>query len=106
MKRDDNERHTDRTENMIIIILLSFLITEIPSGLLGMLALFLGMDFYRFCFLNLITLLDILLLINAASNFFVYYTMSKQFRDTFNKLFGCYNQRGDVHSAMLPRNGH
>jgi len=44
-------------------------------------------------------LLDILALINNGVNFFLYCTMSKQFRDTFVHLFGCCRSRRSATSS-------
>lgn len=84
----DKERQTDRTTRMLLAILLLFLITEFPQGVLGLLSVILGDVFFRTCYVKLGEVMDILALINSAINFILYCAMSRQFRMTFNQLFG------------------
>lgn len=83
----DKEKQTDRTTKMLLAVLLLFLITEFPQGILGLLANILGEGFYRSCYHPLGDVLDILALFNSAINFMIYCTMSRQFRKTFSLLF-------------------
>ncbi|XP_012262773.2 G-protein coupled receptor dmsr-1-like [Athalia rosae] len=84
----DKERQTDRTTRMLLAVLLLFLITEFPQGVLGLLSVLLGDGFFRTCYVKLGEVMDILALINSAINFILYCAMSRQFRMTFNQLFG------------------
>lgn len=72
---------------MLLAILLIFLITEFPSGILGLLTAICGSEFYSNVYQPLGEILDILALINSAINFILYCTMSRLFRVTFVKLF-------------------
>lgn len=68
-------------------VLLLFLITEVPQGVLGLLSGILGHCFFRNCYHQLGEFMDILALLNGAINFILYCSMSRQFRDTFSKMF-------------------
>ncbi|XP_012287919.2 sex peptide receptor-like [Orussus abietinus] len=83
----DKERQTDRTTRMLLAVLLLFLITEFPQGVLGLLSVMLGSGFFQTCYTKLGEVMDILALINSAINFILYCAMSRQFRMTFNQLF-------------------
>ena len=84
-------RHTDRTTVMLLAILILFLITEIPQGILVLLSGILDDDdndaFFRNCYTAFNEVMDILALINGAINFILYCAMSRQFRQTFIRLF-------------------
>lgn len=86
-KGNDKERQTDRTTMMLLAVLLLFLITEMPQGILGLLSVILGPSFLNTCYMKLGDVIDILTLINSAINFILYCAMSRQFRKTFNQLF-------------------
>ncbi|XP_017759414.1 PREDICTED: sex peptide receptor-like [Eufriesea mexicana] len=86
-RRMDKERQTDRTTKMLLTVLLLFLVTELPQGILGLLSVLLGQGFFRTCYLMLGDVIDTLTLVNSAINFILYCTMSRQFRKTFNELF-------------------
>ncbi|KAK9512916.1 hypothetical protein O3M35_001227 [Rhynocoris fuscipes] len=83
----ENERQTDRTTKMLLAVLLLFLITEFPQGILGLLSIILGRRFFHDCYNKLGDVMDILALINSAINFMIYCAMSRQFRTTFSLLF-------------------
>ncbi|XP_046681022.1 G-protein coupled receptor dmsr-1-like [Homalodisca vitripennis] len=83
----EKERQTDRTTRMLLAVLLLFLLTEVPQGILGMLSVMLGQRFFRDCYNKLGEVMDILALINSAINFILYCAMSRQFRTTFSVLF-------------------
>ncbi|XP_012229943.1 G-protein coupled receptor dmsr-1-like [Linepithema humile] len=86
-KVTDKERQTDRTTMMLLAVLLLFLLTELPQGILGLLCVILGTSFFNSCYLMLGDVIDILTLINSAINFILYCAMSRQFRMTFKQLF-------------------
>ncbi len=49
----EKEKQTDRTTKMLLAVLLLFLITEAPQGLLGLLSVLLGSKFFRECYVKL-----------------------------------------------------
>ncbi|XP_047096641.1 G-protein coupled receptor dmsr-1-like [Schistocerca piceifrons] len=81
------ERQTERTTRMLLAVLLLFLATELPQGVLGLLSGLLGQRFFAQCYLPLGELMDGLALFNSAVNFVLYCSMSRQFRVTFCQLF-------------------
>lgn len=83
----EKERQTDRTTTMLLAVLLLFLLTEFPQGILGLLSVWFGENFFQNCYQKLGEVMDILALINSAINFILYCTMSRQFRSTFSALF-------------------
>ncbi|XP_017790663.1 PREDICTED: sex peptide receptor-like [Habropoda laboriosa] len=82
-----SEKRADRTTKMLVAVLLLFLVTEIPQGILGLLSGVLGDCFFRNCYHNFGEVMDILALLNGAINFILYCSMSRQFRTTFGQLF-------------------
>lgn len=80
------ERKTNRTTRMLLAVVILFLITEIPQGILTILSGTID-NFFMQYYTPLGDLQDILALINNGINFILYCTMSKQFRDTFFKIF-------------------
>lgn len=80
-------RRIDRTTNILIAVLTLFIITELPQGILGLLSVIFGKQFFKTCYVSLGDLMDILALFNGAVDFILYCTMSKQFRKTFGQLF-------------------
>ncbi|XP_054009271.1 G-protein coupled receptor dmsr-1-like, partial [Hylaeus anthracinus] len=80
-------KRADRTTKMLVAVLLLFLVTEIPQGVLGLLSGVLGDCFFRNCYHNFGEVMDILALLNGAINFILYCSMSRQFRTTFGQLF-------------------
>ncbi|KAF8782908.1 G-protein coupled receptor dmsr-1-like [Argiope bruennichi] len=85
--RADADRNHDRTTRMLLAVLMLFLLTEFPSGLLALLTGILGTDFFNHVYSNFGETMDVLALINNAINFIIYCTMSQQFRNTFANLF-------------------
>ncbi|EDW50189.1 GM14482 [Drosophila sechellia] len=83
----EKEKQTDRTTRMLLAVLLLFLVTEFPQGIMGLLNVLLGDAFFLQCYLKLSDLMDILALINSSINFILYCSMSRQFRSTFALLF-------------------
>ncbi|XP_075163183.1 G-protein coupled receptor dmsr-1-like [Haematobia irritans] len=86
-KKIDKAKQTDRTTQMLLAVLLLFLITELPQGIMGLLNTILGEAFFMQCYLKLSDLMDILALLNSSINFILYCSMSRQFRQTFILLF-------------------
>ncbi|XP_059060808.1 G-protein coupled receptor dmsr-1 [Achroia grisella] len=85
-KRSKAERRTDRTTKMLVAVLLLFLMTEFPQGILGLLSGLLGRCFFKRCYNLFGELMDALALLNGAINFVLYCSMSRQFRTTFGQL--------------------
>lgn len=52
-KGTDKERQADRTTMMLLAVLLLFLLTELPQGILGLLCVILGTGFFNSCYLML-----------------------------------------------------
>ncbi|CAF4920664.1 unnamed protein product [Pieris macdunnoughi] len=85
-KRSKAERRTDRTTKMLVAVLLLFLLTEFPQGILGLMSGALGRCFFKQCYDLFGELMDALALLNGAINFILYCSMSKQFRTTFRQI--------------------
>ena len=82
---DVNHEH-NRTTYMLVSVVLFFVITEFPQGILAMIS---GLNdhFFDNIYSNLGDVMDLLVLLNSAVNFILYCIMSQQFRDTFRSLF-------------------
>jgi hypothetical protein len=81
------KKQADRTTRMLIAVLLLFLITEFPQGIMGLFSALLHHHFYTYCYQKLGDLMDFLALLNSSINFILYCTMSRQFRETFTQIF-------------------
>ncbi|XP_065368274.1 G-protein coupled receptor dmsr-1 [Calliphora vicina] len=81
------DRRTDRTTMLLVAVLILFLITEFPQGILGLMSGIMEKCFFNACYPPFGELMDLLALINAAIDFVLYGLMSKQFRTTFKSLF-------------------
>lgn len=81
------KKQANRTTRMLIAVLLLFLITEFPQGIMGLFSAILHHHFYTFCYQRLGDLMDFLALLNSSINFILYCTMSRQFRETFTQIF-------------------
>lgn len=81
------QRRTDRTTMLLVAVLLLFLITEFPQGILGLLSGILEKCFFKQCYNKMGEMMDLLALINAAVGFVLYGLMSKQFRTSFKSVF-------------------
>ncbi|XP_022223263.2 G-protein coupled receptor dmsr-1 isoform X2 [Drosophila obscura] len=81
------DRRNDRTTLLLVGVLVLFLVTEFPQGLLGLLSGMMEKCFFAHCYPPFGELMDLLALINAAVGFVLYGLMSKQFRTTFRSLF-------------------
>lgn len=82
----DSASEHNRTTMMLVAVVLCFIITEIPQGLVAWISA-VDQDFFNNVYIHLGDLMDILVLINSAVNFILYCIMSQQFRDTFKSLF-------------------
>lgn len=97
-----NSSQSDRTTRMLVAILLLFLLTEFPSGILVLLSGIIGDKFFQQVYTPLGELLDILALINSAINFILYCSMSAVFRQTFVELFCFKCSRGPSEIVQAP----
>lgn len=80
------DRKTQKTTAMLLVIVLLFLVTEFPQGVLSILSGLLP-HFVTEIYVPLGDVIDILTLVNNGINFLLYCAMSKQFRDTFLTIF-------------------
>jgi len=69
-----------------LAVLLLFLLTELPQGILGLLTVFLGDDFFAGCYVRLGEMMDLLALASSTLNFPLYCLMSRQFRAAFGTI--------------------
>ncbi|XP_059471480.1 G-protein coupled receptor dmsr-1-like [Neocloeon triangulifer] len=81
LNKDDKDG--DRTSRLLMAVLILFLVTELPQGILGLMTVFLGYDFFAQCYNSLGELMDLLALTSSTLNFPLYCLMSRQFRATF-----------------------
>ena len=87
-RRDDSERTSEhnRTTVMLVAIVVCFVITELPQGVLSFLG-GINSDIFNEIYVPLGDVFDIFVLINSSVNFILYCIMSKQFRGTFCRVF-------------------
>lgn len=85
--KDSTSSQNDRTNRMLIAVLLLFLLTEFPSGILVLLSGIIGDSFFENVYSPLGELMDILALVNSSINFILYCSMSTLFRKTFINIF-------------------
>lgn len=78
---------SDRTTKMLLAILLLYLVTEMPNGIISLLVGLLGEPFQDNVYMPLGEIFDILALINSGINFILLASMSRLFRKTFCKIF-------------------
>lgn len=76
-----------RTTKMLLTVLILFLLTELPQGILILLSVGMKGFFFRI-YIPLGDLMDFIALLNNAVNFVLYCTMSHQFRIRFLQMFG------------------
>ncbi|RUS82540.1 hypothetical protein EGW08_009712 [Elysia chlorotica] len=85
IEHDSSSEH-NRTTKMLVAVVLCFVITELPQGVIAWIS---AVDevFFKNVYVQLGDFMDILVLINSAVNFILYCIMSQQFRNTFKSLF-------------------
>ena len=86
MRQQNVERSHTRTTNMLVSVIILFLVTELPQGILALCCGLLP-GFFDGVYAPLGDTMDIIALINNGINFTLYCSMSKQFRQTFLCLF-------------------
>ena len=80
----------NRTTIMLLAIVFIYMATEVPIAITSFVAGLEGGESHFFYFLlysYIGDLIDLIALLNGTLNFFVYYGLSKQFRETFTKVF-------------------
>ncbi|XP_071146993.1 G-protein coupled receptor dmsr-1-like [Mytilus edulis] len=77
--------HTSRTTVLLLIVMILFLITELPQGILIVLSLFKS-GFFLDVYIPLGDVMDILALVNNAINFVLYCSMNREFRRTLVRI--------------------
>ena len=80
----------NRTTAMLVAVVLCFVVTELPPGVIAFLS---GIfhEIFTDVYVPLGDVWDILVLVNSAVNFILYCTMNRRFRETFCDLFcGCW----------------
>lgn len=80
---------TGRMTKMLLTLLILFLITEFPQGVLGLMSALLGQRFFKKCYMPVSDIMDFFALLTSTVNFFLYCGMSKKFRQGFYKIFQC-----------------
>ena len=83
----ERAREHNRTTGMLLAVVLLFLVTELPQGVLTLCSIF-SSSLFEQVYWPLGDLLDMTALINNSVNFVLYCSMSQQFRDTFVRLIG------------------
>uniref|UniRef100_A0A158R4L8 G_PROTEIN_RECEP_F1_2 domain-containing protein n=1 Tax=Syphacia muris TaxID=451379 RepID=A0A158R4L8_9BILA len=78
---------TDRTTRMLLAIVIVFLLTEIPQGILAISLGIFSDDFRYKIYMKIGDILDLLSLCNACTTFIIYCSMSGQFRNEFQRVF-------------------
>jgi len=82
--KDNMKRITsDRTTAMLLAILVVFILTEFPQGILAILNAIYTTDVHMYVYLTLGDVLDLLSLVNSSVNFVLYCLMSSRYRHTF-----------------------
>ncbi|XP_060078309.1 G-protein coupled receptor dmsr-1-like [Ylistrum balloti] len=76
---------TTKTTYMLFVVIILFVVTELPQGILILLSLFLK-GFFEHVYIPLGDVMDIVALINNAINFILYCTMSSDFRKTLVEM--------------------
>lgn len=96
-----------RTTVMLLIVIILFLLTELPQAILIMCCVFVD-NFFENVYIPLGDVMDTLALLNNSVNFVLYCTMSYEFRSTFVNLFcSCpiIRHRPPEYTASEMRNG-
>lgn len=98
------DRKHSRTTTMLLTVIVLFLVTELPQGILIVCSIFLE-EFFDHIYIPLGDAMDMLALINNAINFVLYCTMSYEFRLTFVNLFCSFSVFDQpVNSYILSQN--
>ncbi|VDP89277.1 unnamed protein product [Echinostoma caproni] len=79
-------RQSQRATIMLIVVVVSFVITEAPQGVFNTLVAVKGECFHSTVYVPLGDVLDLAVLLNSSINFILYCTMSQMFRANFARL--------------------
>jgi len=80
------ETRQTKTTRMLLVVMILFLITEFPQGILIFLSAVIE-GFYHNVYVPLGDLMDAIALVNNAINFVLYCSMSQQFRSKFLEMY-------------------
>lgn len=80
------ETRQTKTTRMLLVVMILFLITEFPQGILIFLSAVMK-GFYQNVYVPLGDLMDSIALVNNAINFVLYCSMSQQFRSKFLEMY-------------------
>ena len=101
-KRVESERASEhnRTTAMLVSVVLCFVATELPQGVLAFLS---GVDreIFESVYVPLGDVWDILVLVNSAVNFVLYCIMNRRFRTTFCHVFCGFMGAGNRGASSL-----
>ncbi|KAL6728314.1 hypothetical protein Aduo_010095 [Ancylostoma duodenale] len=84
--RKNNKLSIDKTTLMLIIMLVVFLCTELPQGMLAILSAIYPTHVHSMVYLNVGELLDLLSLVNCLTSFVLYCCMSSTYRSTVKAI--------------------
>lgn len=95
-RRRKIDQHTDRTTKVLLIILLLFIMGEVPHGIFAMITVYYGPKFFWKHYFYGMEIFNSLTHISESFNFVIYYAMSYQFRNTFKALFDSSSNDGNT----------
>lgn len=103
---NSNNKDPSRTTVMLLIVIVLFLVTELPQGVLILCCIFLK-NFFENIYIPLGDAMDILALTNNCINFVLYCTMSREFRQTFVNMFcSCLSRRKSRKENVLSQHNN
>lgn len=105
-KRRDIEKSKEqtRTNTMLVLVCTLFFITEFPQGILAFLSIiFESTNFHEDVYMKLGDFMDMLSLLNSATNFILYCLMSNLFRKTFKNVFCLFLKEDDQNFKKMSR---
>jgi len=85
-RRPKKKQNYDRTTFTLIVMLSTFLLTELPQGMLTMLNGIYTNDVHTVFYMNLANVLDLLSLINCYVGFMAYCFLCSKYRQTFKMM--------------------
>ena len=80
-------KQTNQATKLLIVILVLFVIGQVPHGIYSTLSLYYGPKFFWMYYYKKMEIFNTITFITETFNFFVYYSMNSQFRRTFKELF-------------------
>lgn len=97
------EKQMARTTLVLIILSILCFVTQLPQYILGLSSYFLSVN-RHYQYENVLKeIFDILELTNSAIGFFIYLTISEQFRETFKILF---HLKSEQQKSVISTSGH